>query len=195
MTTSNKELLSIIADLEAEFSKPTKAKRVAKREPTDADIRKARNKAFHDSLVPPDPLAGASAIARSLTNQPGWIAVARIAYIVQEHCRFCASSVEYIGNEFVLFENKRLRARQFSAELLTHDQHGEPLAWRTETTLHEVDYCAKCLRLSSKVDDLLAACEINGNAQQLDLHLQPLPQAEVIEARRAAVNYPGDIVI
>lgn len=170
MALTQEQIAKLAADLEAEFTKPKKAAKP--KEPTDTDVRKERNKAFHEKLVARDPLEGSSAIAKSWQQRPGWVATKRVAHVHLQFCRFCNSKVEFVGNELVVFENKRLRAQVQSAELVTHDKYGRELEILIEEHVQEVDFCVSCLRLAHKVSDLLAICEINGSHYQLPLQIK-----------------------
>lgn len=172
-------VMDLVKQLEAEFGKPKRTKASytpeQKKSKEDADVRKSRNKAFHEALVPPDPYAGANAIASSLQNQPGWKAVARLTAVQHQYCRICNSHTEFVAQEFILYQNKRLRASIQSPELITHQPDGTPLPYRVEEYHHEVDACASCLRLSRSVDDLLAIAAVRNMPCQQPLAFPAAP--------------------
>lgn len=160
MTTSTKNLL---AELDAEFGKAAqkKAKRDAKAIAV-ATVHGSNTTVWTEGAV-------ANAVAGSLRNQPGWKPTARVTHVMHEHCDFCAGSVSYIGNQFTLFENKRLKAKLHEPELITHDDLGFELQHIVEEHIVNVPHCAKCLRLSRNVSDLVAACFIANREVQLEL--------------------------
>lgn len=149
----------LIAELDAEFGKEARKKQKIDGKTTV----QGRNSTGTFS----DVAAASNAVSRSWKNQPGWKAKHRLTYIIKEHCRACPSTVEYIGNVFTVFENKRLHSRTKSAEIITHDEYGKELPHYIEEHDVDVDYCVSCLRLSTKIDDLVAAALINGYPTQL----------------------------
>ena len=168
MSKSNDDLLK---ELDAEFGKAARKK---PKELTDADIRKQRNRAFHQRIDGASTVEAlqqyANANARSWLEVPGFRATRRITNVQHEHCLCCGGSVSYIGNEFVEFFSKRLRASVQAAELITHDENGIELPRDVEEWHHDVQQCVACLRLSRRIEDCLVSLNVkNGSAVQLEI--------------------------
>jgi hypothetical protein len=163
---------ALLAELDAEFGKKAKPKK--------GDSVRELNKTFNQRNSTGgfnDVAQAANAMSRSWSQIPGYRAVRRITWIINEHCDNCINCVSYVGNTFVEFHNRRLKATVQSAEAVTHDEHGQELPVAVEESHHSVALCAACLRLSRRVEDHLMAALINGVPKQTDLSFQIVKEA------------------
>lgn len=168
----------LLAEFDAEFGKKAKPK-VGK---TKGEILRELNRTFHQRNETGgfnDIAQMANAVSRSWSQVPGYRAVRRITWIINEHCDNCVNCVSYVGNTFVEFYNRRLRARVQSAEAVTHDEAGNPLPIELEEHHHTIEHCAACLRLSRKVEDHLAIALLNGVPKQTPLQFQIVKEETV----------------
>lgn len=161
---AQKSSIDLLAELDAEFGKKPKGKKALEKSLEGKGITQRSSTGTFSEIA-----AAANAVSASWKNQPGWRAVRRLTYIVAEFCDHCSGRVDYIGNVFTVFENKRLRSTISAPELVTHDEFGFELPHMIEEHIHNVPYCASCLRLSRRIEDYLAAVFINGVPKQLDL--------------------------
>lgn len=163
---------TLLAELDAEFGKkPKGAKKDSVRELNRTFNQRNSTGGFNDLAQ------AANAMSRSWAQIPGYRATRRITWIINEHCDNCISTVSYVGNTFVEFYNRRLKATVQSAEAITHDERGQELPVAIEESHHSVELCAACLRLSRRVEDHLMAALINGHPKQTGLSFQIVKEA------------------
>lgn len=152
MTAPGKDVKNLLAELDADFGKKARAAR--------ADTHKELNKTFHQRTNTGDyrdEVAYANAASRSWKDEPGWRPVATVHRVHHQHCRTCLQDISYIANEFTRFRNARLRSQVDAPETGHVDDLGFPLPQVVTEHSNEVEYCAACLRLSRRVDDLADA--------------------------------------
>lgn len=175
------EISSMLADLNKEFGRKPKAKR----EPTDNEVARERNKAFHDK----NPALGSSAMGAARPNpedSSAWRPVARITYVVRQCCDTCLNVTEHIGGEFIRFHS----VQQFGGEILRRAENcpnlflytsiEEPLEDIVENHWQNVSRCPGCIKVESMAESLWETF-LNQQRQalqgKLDIDLEkPMPR-------------------
>lgn len=138
---ANQEIANLIASLDGEFGKKKK------RGPTDADIARERNAAWHAANPQLGKAANtakaqverlkfenyydwhthrlaveANAVEQYHGNVEGllWIPDARITYIINQRCALCAGTTQFIGNQYIRFHGPRRKYKDIEGKEHEH---------------------------------------------------------------------------
>ena len=149
------EISSMLADLNREFGKKPRGKR----EPTDNEVARERNKAFHDK----NPVLGSAAMGAARPNpedSQAWRPVARVTHVVKQCCDTCLNTTQHIGGEFIRFRS----VLQFGGEILRRAENcpnlflyvsiEEPLEDVIEHHYQTVARCPGCIEVERQAEQL-----------------------------------------
>lgn len=166
----------LLAELDAEFGKEAqkKAKAAAKVKTRGEQLREL-NRTFHQRHSTggfSDVAQDANLYSRNWSQVPGYRPLRRVTWLIDEYCDNCHGTISYVGNVFTEYFNRKLRAKVFTPEAVTHDENGKELPHELEQAYHTVPFCAACLRLSRRVEDHLNTALINGVPKQNHLQFQ-----------------------
>lgn len=146
MTAPDKDINSLISELDEEFGKK---KRQGKREPRDIEIAQARNKAFHAANVPLDSSAGGE--RPDPEDSQAWKPIHLVTYIMRQRCETCMNTVEYIAGEYVRFQSIHqfggtiLRRSEHCPDLFLYRRSDNPLEEVFEEHFQTVSRCPGCI--------------------------------------------------
>lgn len=166
---SDKSTSSLLAELDAEFGKKPK-----KRLTVGQAAERIKNTTIFDRSATgtvSDLVAEANAYVRSWREVPGFEATRRVTFLHNQRCRCCGLVTSYVANEFTEFENKRLKAKVKAPELVFEDSLGFVLPHEVDEYSFEVEQGACCIRLSRRVEDLVAMCDLIAERRELQLNL------------------------
>lgn len=117
----------------------------------------AKEKAKAKAKAPPPPakekaLTYAQRVALVLTGNSEWKPVARVAYVIVQHCGCCGSEVEYLGATLIRHEHKRATplATAWDCEV-PPSPHYTLLPQHFIEHKMEIEACPACLRMESVV--------------------------------------------
>lgn len=199
------ELDNLLAELDAEFGKKPKApKRGAPSASTSDKLRalysaKAQLERTEFTNIAEwemhRQMLEANELAKQLDWQPAWVPVARLTYIVRQHCMSCGDEVEFIGGEYIRFTSTRAKATitrraEVCPDLFHFGFKGEPLPDLVDEIYQQVPRCPGCIKLEQKALEIWNALE--GERQ---LHLPGIepaaglpPEPELKPARHQSMT-------
>jgi hypothetical protein len=157
MITPDPKVAALLASLNAEFGK---SKRV-KRDPTDNEVARERNKEWHAAN---QPLGKAGVAARpDPEDSQAWRPIARVTHIYRQLCHTCNSTTEFIGAEFVRFRSvygmnggEILRRAENCPDLWFHTVE-EPLEDVIEEHFESVSRCVGCIAVEKHAGEIWEA--------------------------------------
>lgn len=153
MTTSPQDVQNLLARLRQEFGKK------GKKEPSDSDIAKERNKEWHARNQPLGKAAYGTQRPDPEDSQ-AWQPVALVTHIVTQHCRTCGNGTQHIGGEFVKFQGIQrfqgtiLRRAENCPDLFLYRSIEEPLEEVFEEHFQTVARCPGCIAVEAKAVEI-----------------------------------------
>lgn len=165
------DLMAFMADLDATFGKKSKGKK----QPSDNEIARDRNKSFHENNPQ---LERAGGKAPELDQSGNWKPIARVTYVIRQTCMCCNSTVEFIGGEYIQWQSKKqhatvLQGAEKSPNLfLYNEEDGEPLPDLIDEFNQMVSRCPGCIAVERQ------ALEIWYAAQKKQLELPTIDKGD-----------------
>lgn len=151
--TPSAEVAALLASVREAFGKKSK------KEPSDNDIARERNKDWHAKNAPLGKAAYGTTRPDPEDSQ-AWRPVALITHIVRQRCQTCGNTAEFIGGEFVKFNSTRqfggsiLRRSEQCPDLFLYRSIEEPIEEIFEEHYQSVARCPGCIAVEKKAVEI-----------------------------------------